>query len=124
MKQVSIVVPVYNEEESLKPLYEKLKALEGFVWEAILVNDGSQDKSLVTLKELAQKEEKEIEILEKYLPEQMSDEDAENRIKKVIEEVGAETKADMGKVMGVVMGKLGSQVDGGKVKEIVEKLLS
>jgi glycosyltransferase involved in cell wall biosynthesis len=49
-------VPVYNEEESLKPLYEKLKALEGFVWEAILVNDGSQDKSLVTLKELAQKD--------------------------------------------------------------------
>jgi dolichol-phosphate mannosyltransferase len=58
MQKVSIVIPVFNEEESLRPLYEKLKSLEGFIWEAILVNDGSRDKSGQILKELAAQDER------------------------------------------------------------------
>jgi len=62
MKYISIIVPIFNEEESLKELYEKLKVLEGFEWEAILVNDGSKDKSGQILKELAQKD-KRIKVI-------------------------------------------------------------
>lgn len=56
--KVSIVIPVYNEEDSLVPLYETLQATldnaPDFEWEAVLVNDGSSDSSLEVLKRLAQ----------------------------------------------------------------------
>lgn len=73
--------------------------------------------------DLADKERVELEILNVYLPEQMSDEDLEEIVKGVITEVGAESKADMGKVMGLVIGKVGSLADGGRVKDMVIKNL-
>ncbi len=62
MKKVSIVIPVYNEEDNLEPLLAKLQALVDFEWEAIFVNDGSKDKSADILNELAQKESR-IKVL-------------------------------------------------------------
>ena len=56
MRQISIVIPIYNEEESLGHLYNKLKELEGFEWEAICVNDGSKDKSIEILREIASRD--------------------------------------------------------------------
>lgn len=73
--------------------------------------------------ELAQKEEAEINVLQKYLPRQMEDSAIEEEAKKAIKNTGAESKADMGKVMGAVMKALKGKADGNKVKEIVEKLL-
>lgn len=73
--------------------------------------------------DLADKERVELEILNVYLPEQMSDEDLEEIVKGIIAEVGAESKADMGKVMGPVIGKVGSLADGGRVKDMVMKNL-
>lgn len=75
-------------------------------------------------RDLAEKEKKEIEILEKYLPEQMPDEAIEAEAKKAIEEVDAKEAGDMGKVMGNLMPKLRGKADGGKVQKIVQKLLS
>lgn len=69
--------------------------------------------------ELADKENAEIKILEKYLPEQMSDEELE----KVVKEVIAGGDENFGKVMGQVMAKVKGKADGGKVGEIVKKLL-
>ena len=73
--------------------------------------------------ELAEQELSEATILEKYLPEQMSDEQIEQEVKKIIEELGVTDKSEMGKAMGVVMGKLNGKADGGKVKETVERML-
>lgn len=73
--------------------------------------------------ELAEQELSEAAILEKYLPEQMSDEQIEQEVKKIIEDLGVTDKSEMGKVMGVVMGKLNGKADGGKVREAVEKML-
>lgn len=59
--QISVLVPVYNEEESLPDLYEKLvKALDslGRTWEAILVDDGSKDKSWELLEQMAAKDKR------------------------------------------------------------------
>ncbi|MFA5359755.1 MAG: GatB/YqeY domain-containing protein [Patescibacteria group bacterium] len=69
--------------------------------------------------ELADKESSEIKILEKYLPEQMSDEELE----KVVKEVIAGGDENFGKVMGQVMAKVKGKADGGKVGEMVKKLL-
>ncbi|XLQ20142.1 MAG: GatB/YqeY domain-containing protein [Candidatus Moraniibacteriota bacterium] len=74
--------------------------------------------------ELAEKEELEISFIEKYLPEQMSKEDIEKIVKKVVEDAGATSKADMGKVMGIAMKAVGDNADGAIVRSAVENALS
>jgi uncharacterized protein YqeY len=73
----------------------------------------------------AEKEKKELEILEEYLPEQLSDEELENMVEAAINEIGASSMADMGKVIGKVMGEAKGKADGKKVSELAkEKLVS
>lgn len=74
-------------------------------------------------KEFALKEMAEAQILEQYLPEQMSEAQVEEIAKEAIEQLNA-TSADFGKVMGVVMGKTKGQADGNIVSGAVKKLLS
>jgi len=73
--------------------------------------------------ELADKESKELLILSKYLPQEMSPQELEKIVKEVIGKVGAQGAGDFGKVMGGVMDKVKGQIDGAKVSEAVKKLL-
>jgi len=74
------------------------------------------------IEDLASKEEAELKILEKYLPETMSKED----IKKVVlakkEGMGIVDKSKMGILIGAVMKELKGKADGGDVKEVIEKI--
>jgi len=74
--------------------------------------------------DLADKEIAEIKILEKYMPAQLSDEEIEAAVKDVVSSIGEVTQADFGKVMGQAIGKLKGRADGGKVTEIVKKVLA
>jgi uncharacterized protein len=75
--------------------------------------------------EQAQKEEAEAGMLEKYLPAQLSDEELTKIVEDTINEVGAKSMQDMGRVIGTVMGKVGTGADGGRVSGMVrEKLVS
>ena len=74
--------------------------------------------------ELADKEEKEFEIIHSYLPEALPDEAISEIIQKVIQEIGAEGLHDMGKVMGQVMAQVKGRADGGQVQAMVKKMLS
>ncbi len=75
--------------------------------------------------ELAEKEKAEIEILKVYLPPQMSDEELVKIVEDAISETGAAGVADMGKVIGLVMQKVGQSATGGQVSSIVkQKLMS
>jgi hypothetical protein len=74
--------------------------------------------------DLAQKEREEIEIIEKFLPKQLSPEELELEIKKIISETGASSPADMGKVMGVASKRLSGSSDGKTISAAVKKLLS
>ncbi|RRD58837.1 glycosyltransferase family 2 protein [Tannerella forsythia] len=60
MKKVSVLIPAYNEQESLLMLYERLRALMGahteYAWEVVFVNDGSRDHTLVLLAQLHEKD--------------------------------------------------------------------
>ena len=62
MKKISIIIPAYNEEESLPMLYERLKKLidevENYEFEILFVNDGSKDKTIQIIKELREKDSK------------------------------------------------------------------
>ena len=73
--------------------------------------------------ELADKEAKELVILEEYLPAQLSDADIEAAVDEAIAKTGASGPSDMGKVMGPVMQKLKGQADGGKVQAMVKAKL-
>ena len=74
-------------------------------------------------KELVDQEGREMEILQTYLPKQMSREEAEGLIQGVIREVGATTPQDFGRVMGRVMKELKGKLDGVIVTELVRKNL-
>ncbi len=74
-------------------------------------------------KDLAEKEKKELDILKKYLPEQLSEEELYQTIKEVITETGAKEIKDMGKVMKEVMSKVVGRAHGNRVSDIVKELL-
>lgn len=73
--------------------------------------------------DLVANEEVELTILEKYLPAQMNDEDLQAEVKQILEEIGVQTKADLGKAMGATMARLKGKADGNRVKMMVESLL-
>lgn len=72
----------------------------------------------------ALKEESELKILENYLPAQMSDEELTKQVEESINELGAKSLSDMGRVMTAVMGKVVGKADGGRVSNIVKQKLS
>lgn len=74
--------------------------------------------------DLIETTKKEISILEKYLPEQLSDSEIENFVKKVVLETGASTPADIGKVMKGVLPLLAGKAPSDKVSLIVRRVLS
>jgi uncharacterized protein YqeY len=75
--------------------------------------------------DLADDYKAEIEILEKYLPEQMSKEEILKIVQATKEELGLEgTKKEMGKFMGAVMKKIGGNADGNTVREVIQGFLN
>ncbi|HPL01402.1 MAG TPA: GatB/YqeY domain-containing protein [bacterium] len=74
--------------------------------------------------QLAEKEKKEIKYLEKYLPEQLSDDDLTAILETVIVETGAKSMADLGKVMASAMSKVSGRADGSAVSEKAKELLT
>ena len=73
--------------------------------------------------DLYEKEVIEADVLEKYLPAKMSDEELLNIIKEIITRVGAKSPADMGKVMGVATKELAGKADGKEISAKVKQLL-
>ena len=73
--------------------------------------------------DLKEKEEKELLILQEYLPEPVAEGELRDRIQQVIAEVGAQGMKDMGKVMKVVIPEFKGRADGGLIKALVNKLL-
>jgi uncharacterized protein len=74
--------------------------------------------------DLAENLKAEIAILIKYLPQQLSEEEVKVIVQQTIQEVGASSKADMGKVMGALMPKVKGLADGKIVNQFVQQLLS
>ena len=101
-------------EESLKLLKTAAKQLKESIDQ---YQKGGRD-------DLAEKEAFELTLLEKYLPEQLSEEQIRQTVKNIVKNTGAESMQDMGKVMGTVMKELAGSVDGKLVQKIVQEELS
>ncbi len=74
--------------------------------------------------DLVDKETKELEILQRYLPAQMSEEEIEKLVKTAIQQTGATSAKDTGRVMGTLMPKIKGRANGGLVNKIVKEELS
>ncbi len=74
--------------------------------------------------DLAEKEEKELKIIEEYLPKQLSAEEIFVEVKKIAAEIGAHKKEDFPKLMPLAAKALKGKAEGRQIKEIVEKFLS
>ena len=73
--------------------------------------------------DLAKVEEEEIEVIEKFLPKQLSAEELKQHLQKIIEEVGARSPADLGKVMGTASKRLAGLADGKAISTVAKELL-
>jgi len=103
-----------SEDEELTVLSRELKQRKDSLQE--FENAGRTD--------LVDKTKAEINVLELYMPKQLSEEELVQLIRETIAEVGASSKADMGKVMGAVMPKVKGKADGSLVNKLVQQQLS
>ena len=100
-------------EESLKILKTAAKQLKESIDQ---YQKGGRD-------DLADKEAFELTLLEKYLPEQLSEEQIRQTVKNIVKNTGTGSMQDMGKVMGVTMQELAGSADGKLVQKIVQEEL-
>ena len=74
--------------------------------------------------DLAEVEEAQMKVIEQFLPKQLSSEELEAEMKKIIAETGAESMKHLGKVMGIASKSLAGKSDGKSISEMAKKLLS
>ncbi|MCQ6266275.1 GatB/YqeY domain-containing protein [Fictibacillus sp. WQ 8-8] len=103
-----------NEEEELTVLAREMKQRK----------DSLQEFEKAGRNDLADALKDEIVIITDYMPEQLSEEEVKDIVLAAIEQVGAVSKADMGKVMGAVMPKVKGKADGALVNRLVQQNLS
>lgn len=117
-KQGSIDKPeeVYglSDEETMEVIFSEVKKRRESILE---FEKGKRD-------DLVQKEKAELEILQKYLPEQMSQEEIKKLAQEIITKTGASEMKDMGKVLSELMPKVKGKAEGGMVSQIVKELLT
>jgi len=115
-------------EEELEKLDELSKLTDEEVIEMISSENKKRQDSIEQYErgnrqDLADQEKKESEILVKYLPEQMPEEEIKKLVQQKIEEIGASDSKDIGKVMGAIMPQLKGKTDGTTVNKIVQEEL-
>ena len=103
-----------NEDKEIKMLQKLVKQRQDSL--DIYIKQARED--------LAKVEREEIAIIEKYLPEQLSPAELEGLIKKIIEQTGASSMRDMGKVMGIASKELAGKADGKSISTMVKQLLA
>jgi uncharacterized protein YqeY len=104
----------FGSEDEIKLLQRLVKQRKDSA--AIYISTGRND--------LAEPEVKQAEIIEAYLPKQLSEQEVEAVVSKIIEENGFSGMASMGQLMGIASKQLAGQSDGKTISNIVKKLLS
>ena len=87
-------------------------------------NDSIAQYKEANREDLAQKEQAEIDVYQTYLPQQLSDEQLQEKLKEIIQKLQATSMKDMGKVMGVATKELAGVADGKRINQVVKELLN
>jgi uncharacterized protein len=96
----------------------------------LLIKAAKQRRDSITIFEtqgrndLSATEKSELEVIEEFLPKQLSEDEVENEVRAIIESVGASGPQDIGKVMGAATKKLAGKADGKIISILAKKLLS
>ena len=127
-KEIEKRTKLSKNEKDIKKLEELSKLNEEEMIDVIAGEAKKRKDSITEFKkgnrnDLAEKEEKELEILKKFLPEQISEEQIKKEAQRVIAEVGAVGPKDTGKVMSALMPAMKGKAGGSTVGKIVGELL-
>lgn len=102
-----------NDEEVIKLIQKGIKQRE----------DAIEQYKIANRDDLIQKEQSQIDIFAMYLPKQLSDRELEQALRQIIEQVGAQSSKDMGKIMPMAKEKIGSSADGKRINAMVKSIL-
>ena len=125
----SVIAAVKKAETELDDEGQRIKLDDNGILMAISKEAKIRQESIIKFRkgnreDLVKEAEAELAILEAYLPEQMTREEIEDHVKAVINEVGASSPRDIGKVMKPLMAELRGKADGRLVNEVVREQLS
>ena len=125
----SVLAAMKKAETELDSSGERVRLTDDGIL-ALIAKQGKQRQESITeyrkagREDLAVEEEAELAILQAYLPQQLTREQIEAEAREVIEEVGASSPRDMGKVMKPLMARLRGRADGKLVNQVVRELLA
>lgn len=125
----SVLAAMKKAETELDSSGERVRLTDDAIL-ALIAKQGKQRQESMTeyrkagREDLAVEEEAELAILQAYLPQQLTREQIEAEAREVIEEVGASSPRDMGKVMKPLMARLRGRADGNLVNQVVRELLA
>jgi uncharacterized protein YqeY len=114
---------IKNLEIDLKRTLDDNEVLDILSREIKQRKDALQEFQKADREDLAEHAKAEIEIIGQYLPAQLSEEEIKVIVQQTIQETGASSKADMGKVMGELMPKVKGRSDGKLVNQVVQQFL-
>ena len=109
-------------EEKESPLTDE-ETFEVIASEAKKRKEAAEEYQKSGRSDLADKEKKELEILQEYLPEQLSEQEIKNLVKDIIEKTGAKEQKDAGRVMAELMPRVKGRAEGALVFKLVKELL-
>ena len=127
-KEIEKRTKLSKQEKDIKKLEELSKLTDEEIVEAIAGEAKKRKDAIIEFEkgnrqDLVDKEQKELEFIKQYLPEQMSEEAIKEIVKKAIAETGAAGAKDTGKIMSQIMPQLKGKADGQLVSKIVGELL-
>ena len=114
LEQTSVSAKEITEDKEIKIIQKLIKQRK----------DSADIYEKENRKDLYEKEISEIKFLEEYLPEQLSEEELDTIIKSAVEQVGASSMKDMGKVMGIVNAKVAGRAEGKIIAQKVKSMLA
>ncbi|MBI3396951.1 GatB/YqeY domain-containing protein [Candidatus Woesebacteria bacterium] len=112
-----------TEEEELVVVAREAKKRKEAI-DAYGAAKGKSTNSSISMEDRIAREQKELNSLEEFLPEQLSDEDLDKIVTEAISQMNVSTIAEMGKVIGAVKSKVGATADGARIAQIVKSKLT
>ena len=119
-----ILSAIHNEEIKIGKQLNDEEVMKLLIKQAQQRKDSIEAFTNAKRSDLVDKESEELEIISKYLPEQISEEKIKELAQKAIQETNAESVKDLGKIMPILMKQLGGQADGKTVNKIVMELFN
>jgi len=119
-----ILSAIHNEEIKLGKELDNNMVIKLMIKQAQQRKDSIEAFKLGSREDLINKEAQELKIIEQFLPAQIDESQIKNLAQQTIDEVGAESVKDLGKVMPILMKKLAGKAEGKIVNKVVTELLS